>query len=163
VHSKLRGTGPWPGCPVVGNVAATFPRRPVHWADFPPSTETIWPVTNDTWSEVRKTIALAISSSAPARPIGMPAISPAFLSALPVKRLYMSVLVISLVLSIGGVSLFPDYAKRLLPPSIVTRKLRGRAPTIGLAVGYNTANKSLLLHRVLANIENVVPPTPLDQ
>jgi LysR family hca operon transcriptional activator len=37
-------------------------------------------------------------------------------------------MVISLVLSTGGVSFLPAYAQRLLPPSVVARKLHGRAP-----------------------------------
>jgi LysR family transcriptional regulator, hca operon transcriptional activator len=72
-------------------------------------------------------------------------------------------MVISLVLSTGGISLLPDYARRLLPPSVVARKLRGKAPTIALSVGYSTANKSPLLQRVLANIESVMPATRLDR
>jgi LysR family transcriptional regulator, hca operon transcriptional activator len=67
-------------------------------------------------------------------------------------------MVISLVLSTGGVSLLPEYAKRLLPPSVVARKLHGHAPTITLAVGYDKANMSPLLQRVLANVDGLVTP-----
>jgi LysR family hca operon transcriptional activator len=44
-------------------------------------------------------------------------------------------MMISLVLSTGGVSLMPDYARRLLPPSVVSRPLAGKPPTIALAMG----------------------------
>jgi LysR family hca operon transcriptional activator len=59
-------------------------------------------------------------------------------------------MVISLVLSTRGVSLLPAYAQKLLPPSVVGRKLRGQAPTIALAIGYNKSNTSPLLRRVLS-------------
>jgi LysR family hca operon transcriptional activator len=52
--------------------------------------------------------------------------------------------VISLVLSTAGLSLLPEYARRLLPLSVVGRPLRGRAPTIGLALGYSTTNVSTI-------------------
>lgn len=68
-------------------------------------------------------------------------------------------MVISLVLSTGGVSFLPAYMQRLLPPSVVSRKLHGRAPTIPLAVGHNTSNASPLLQRVLTKIEDFVPRT----
>jgi LysR family hca operon transcriptional activator len=60
-------------------------------------------------------------------------------------------MVISLVLSTGGLSFVPAYMQNLLPPSVVSRKLHGRAPTIALAVGYNKSNTSPLLQRVLLN------------
>jgi LysR family transcriptional regulator, hca operon transcriptional activator len=65
-------------------------------------------------------------------------------------------MVISLVLSTGGVSLLPAYARRLLPASVVSRKLLGRAPTIALASGFNKANNSALLRRVLTATEGFV-------
>jgi LysR family hca operon transcriptional activator len=58
-------------------------------------------------------------------------------------------MVISLVLSTGGLSFVPTYMQKLLPPSVVSRKLHGRAPTIALAVGYNKTNTSPLLQRIL--------------
>jgi LysR family hca operon transcriptional activator len=58
-------------------------------------------------------------------------------------------MVISLVLSTGGLSFVPAYMQKLLPPSVVSRKLHGRAPTIALAVGYNKSNTSPLLQRIL--------------
>jgi LysR family hca operon transcriptional activator len=62
-------------------------------------------------------------------------------------------MVISLVLSTGGVSLLPAYARRLLPASVMGRALYGRAPTIALAAGYHEGNASSLLQRVLAAME----------
>ncbi len=59
-------------------------------------------------------------------------------------------MVISLVLSTGGVSLLPEYARRLLPPSVVSRPLHGKAPTIALAVAYNRTNSTPLLRVFLS-------------
>lgn len=59
-------------------------------------------------------------------------------------------MVISLVLSTGGVSLLPAYMQKLLPQSVVARKLRGRAPSIALAVGSSKSNTSPLLQTVLS-------------
>jgi LysR family transcriptional regulator, hca operon transcriptional activator len=58
--------------------------------------------------------------------------------------------VISLVLSTGGVSLLPTYAERLLPPSVVARQLHGEAPRIALVVGYREKNTTPVLKQVLA-------------
>lgn len=69
-------------------------------------------------------------------------------------------MVISLVLSTGGVSFLPAYAQRLLPPSVVARKLHGRAPTIALAVAHNKSNTSPLLQRVLAKADNFIRRAP---
>jgi hypothetical protein len=124
---------------------ATLTLRRVHCAAFPSSTETTWPVTNDAFSDARNTIALAISSGAPARFSGTPAIRIA--AAHEAETLPM---VISLVLSISGVSLMPEYARRLLPPSVVSRRLHGRAPTVALAVSYNASNASPSLVALLA-------------
>jgi LysR family hca operon transcriptional activator len=64
-------------------------------------------------------------------------------------------MVISLVLSTGGVSFLPAYAQRLLPPSVVAR-----APTIALAVAHNKSNTSPLLQRVLAKADNFIRRAP---
>jgi LysR family hca operon transcriptional activator len=53
--------------------------------------------------------------------------------------------VISLVLATPGISLLPDYAKRLLPASVVARPLAGTAPTVDLALAHSAANVSPLL------------------
>jgi len=56
----------------------------------------------------------------------------------------------SLVASTRGVGLFPIYARNLLPPSVVSRPVRGVAPTIDLVIGYNAANTSPLLKFLLS-------------
>jgi LysR family hca operon transcriptional activator len=62
---------------------------------------------------------------------------------------------ISLVASTRGVALMPAYANNLLPWSVVSRPLRGQAPTIDLAVGYSKSNASPLLRLFLSKIEEL--------
>jgi LysR family hca operon transcriptional activator len=58
----------------------------------------------------------------------------------------------SLVASTRGVSLMPAYAKNLLPWSVVSRPLQGKAPMIDLAVGYSKANSSPILKLFLSRL-----------
>ncbi|HEY2069748.1 MAG TPA: LysR family transcriptional regulator [Rhizomicrobium sp.] len=60
---------------------------------------------------------------------------------------------ISLVSSTRGVALLPAYARNFLPWSVVSRPLRGEAPSIDLVAGYNTANASPVLKSFLARID----------
>jgi LysR family hca operon transcriptional activator len=62
---------------------------------------------------------------------------------------------ISLVVSTRGVALMPDYAKNLLPPSVVSRPLEGEPPTIDIAVGYSKSNTSPVLERFVARIDEL--------
>jgi LysR family hca operon transcriptional activator len=59
---------------------------------------------------------------------------------------------ISLVASTRGLALMPAYAKNLLPRSVVSRPLKGAAPTIDLVVGYNKANTSPILRTFLLKL-----------
>ena len=61
----------------------------------------------------------------------------------------------SLVASTRGLALMPAYAKNLLPWSVVSRPLKGEAPTIDLAVGYSKANTSPILKLFLSRIEDL--------
>ena len=62
----------------------------------------------------------------------------------------------SLVASTRGVALMPEYAKNLLPPSVVSRPLEGEAPTIDIAVGYSKSNTSPVLERFVARLDELV-------
>jgi LysR family hca operon transcriptional activator len=62
----------------------------------------------------------------------------------------------SLVASTRGVALLPEYAKNLLPPSIVSRPLEGDAPTIDIAVGYSKSNTSPVLELFVARLDELV-------
>jgi LysR family transcriptional regulator, hca operon transcriptional activator len=62
---------------------------------------------------------------------------------------------ISLVASTRGVALLPASAKKILPWSVVSRPLKGKAPTIDLVVGYRKGNTSPVLRRFLAGFDNL--------
>lgn len=62
----------------------------------------------------------------------------------------------SLIVSTGGVALLPAYARNLLPPSVVSRPLRGDPATIDLVIGHNKANTSALLKTFLANVDDLI-------
>src|SRR5665213_2852026 len=59
---------------------------------------------------------------------------------------------VSLVASTRGVALLPASARHFLPWSVVSRPLRGEAPTIDVAVGYHKANSSSILQGFLSRI-----------
>jgi LysR family hca operon transcriptional activator len=61
----------------------------------------------------------------------------------------------SLVASTRGLALMPAYAKNLLPPSVVSRPLEGKAPTIDVAVGYSKANTSPILKLFLSKLDEL--------
>src|ERR1700674_2746687 len=65
---------------------------------------------------------------------------------------------ISLVASTRGVALMPDYAKNLLPPSVVSRPLEGEPPTIDIAVGYSNSNSSTILKLFLSRLDELDEP-----
>jgi LysR family transcriptional regulator, hca operon transcriptional activator len=62
----------------------------------------------------------------------------------------------SLVASTGGVTLIPLYAQNMLTPNVVARALDGVPPTIDLTLGYNEANSSPLLRRLLSRADELV-------
>ena len=62
----------------------------------------------------------------------------------------------SLVTSTGGVTLIPLYAQNMLTPNVVARALDGVPPTIDLTLGYNDANSSPLLLRLLSRAGELV-------
>jgi len=62
----------------------------------------------------------------------------------------------SLVTSTGGVTLIPLYAQNMLTPNVVARALDGVPPTIDLTLGYNDANSSPLLLRLLSRADELV-------
>src|SRR5271163_2916922 len=61
----------------------------------------------------------------------------------------------SLVASTRGLALMPAYAKNLLPWSVVSRPLAGKAPTIDVAVGYNRTNTSPILKLFLSRLDEL--------
>jgi LysR family transcriptional regulator, hca operon transcriptional activator len=63
---------------------------------------------------------------------------------------------ISLVASTRGVALLPASAENFLPRSVVSRPLKGGAPTIDLVVGYHKANTSAILRTFLSRIDDLI-------
>ena len=59
---------------------------------------------------------------------------------------------VSLVASTRGVALLPASARHFLPWSVVSRPLKGEAPTIDVAVGYHKANNSPILKTFLSRV-----------
>lgn len=55
----------------------------------------------------------------------------------------------SLISSIGGISLLPEYAFRLCPPTVVAVPLASDSPTIDLALAYRSDNRSSVLRAFL--------------
>jgi LysR family hca operon transcriptional activator len=69
-------------------------------------------------------------------------------------------MVFSLIASTKGVGLFPLYARNLLPPSVISRPIRGTPPMIDLVIGYNTENTSPLLKFLLSKTEELKSRVP---
>ncbi len=67
---------------------------------------------------------------------------------------------ISLVASTRGVALLPASAENFLPWSVVSRPLKGEAPTIDLVVGYHRANTSPILKTFLSRIDDLIARRP---
>src|SRR5580700_2693786 len=67
---------------------------------------------------------------------------------------------VSIVASTRAVMLLPAYARNLLPWSVISRPLRGNAPTIDLVVGYDKANRSPILKLFLSRLDELQAPVP---
>lgn len=59
----------------------------------------------------------------------------------------------SMVVSTGGLTLLPAYARSFMPSAVTSRPLAGKAPTVELALGHNRKNESPVLKRFLARFE----------
>ncbi|MCB8883822.1 LysR family transcriptional regulator [Acidisoma cellulosilytica] len=68
---------------------------------------------------------------------------------------------VSLVASTRGVALLPTYVEPLLPWSVVSRPLKGDAPTIDLAIGYRQDNASPVLKAFLAGLDKLIAAGPV--
>jgi LysR family hca operon transcriptional activator len=67
---------------------------------------------------------------------------------------------ISLVASTRGFALLPAYAANYLPWSVVSRPLKGEAPTIDLVLGYHRANSSPVVQAMLARLKDTEDLAP---
>jgi LysR family transcriptional regulator, hca operon transcriptional activator len=66
----------------------------------------------------------------------------------------------SLVTSERGVALLPISIEDYLPPSIVSRRLKGEQPTVDLMIGYHKANASPILKMFLSRIDGLKARAP---
>lgn len=62
-------------------------------------------------------------------------------------------MVFSLIASIGGISLMPEYAFRLCPPTVAVVRLEPEPPLIDLALAYHPDNRSNVLRTFLKYFE----------
>jgi len=62
----------------------------------------------------------------------------------------------SLVASTRGVAFLPAYAQNFLPWSVISRPIKGDAPTIDLVIGYNRANASPTLKLFLSRLDELI-------
>ncbi len=62
----------------------------------------------------------------------------------------------SLIASTRGVALLPAYAQNFLPWSVISRPIKGNAPTIDLVIGYNKANTSRPLKLFLSRLDELI-------
>ena len=66
----------------------------------------------------------------------------------------------SLVASTRGVALLPAYAQNFLPWSVISRPLKGEAPTIDLVIGYHKGNTSPILKMFLSRVDDLIGQIP---
>ncbi len=66
----------------------------------------------------------------------------------------------SLVTSERGVALLPISIEDYLPPSIVSRRLKGEQPTVDLMIGYRKDNASPILKTFLSRIDGLIDRAP---
>jgi LysR family hca operon transcriptional activator len=66
----------------------------------------------------------------------------------------------SLVTSERGVALLPISIEDYLPPSIVSRRLKGEQPTVDLMIGYRKDNASPILKTFLSRIDELIARAP---
>ena len=62
----------------------------------------------------------------------------------------------SLIASTRGIALLPAYARNFLPGSVISRPIKGEAPTIDLVIGYHKANTSETLKLFLSRIDELI-------
>jgi len=60
------------------------------------------------------------------------------------------------VASTRGVAFLPAYAQKFLLWSVISRPIRGDAPTIDLVIGYNRANASPTLKLFLSRLDELI-------
>jgi LysR family hca operon transcriptional activator len=62
----------------------------------------------------------------------------------------------SLIASTRGVALLPAHAQNFMPWSVISRPIKGNAPTIDLVIGYNKANTSPTLKLFISRLDELI-------
>jgi LysR family hca operon transcriptional activator len=62
----------------------------------------------------------------------------------------------SLIASTRGVALLPGYAQNFMPWSVISRPLKGEAPTIDLVIGYHKATTCPILRFFLSRVDDLI-------
>jgi LysR family hca operon transcriptional activator len=62
----------------------------------------------------------------------------------------------SLIASTRGIALLPAYAQNFLPWSVISRPIKGDAPTIDLVIGYSELNRSPVLKLFLSRLDVLI-------
>src|SRR5712664_3959968 len=62
----------------------------------------------------------------------------------------------SLIASTRGIALLPAYAQNFMPWSVISRPIKGNAPTIDLVVGYHKGNTSPILKMFLSRLDELI-------
>jgi LysR family hca operon transcriptional activator len=63
---------------------------------------------------------------------------------------------LALIASTRGVGLLPAYTRNFLSPSVTSRPLEGKTPTIDLVLGYKKSNKSPVLKLLLSRLDELI-------
>jgi LysR family transcriptional regulator, hca operon transcriptional activator len=74
----------------------------------------------------------------------------------PAHEVEHVVMGVSLIASMGGVALLPDYARNFLTRSVTSRPLKGDTPTVDLVLGYKKSNGSPILKLLLSRLDELV-------
>src|SRR5258706_15188404 len=100
---------------------------------------------------------ISVSNTAPAlRAVIDDYLERSGLAIMPAHEADNLAMAISLVASTRGVALLPIYAENFLPWSVVSRPIRGKAPTIELMVAHHKANDSPVLKLFLSRLDELI-------
>jgi LysR family hca operon transcriptional activator len=100
---------------------------------------------------------IGVSDTAPAlRALVASYIDQSGLAIVPQHEADNLAMAISLVASTRGFALLPIYATNFLPWSVVSRPLKGKAPTIALVLGHHKTHASPVLSLLLSRMDELI-------
>src|SRR6202045_192318 len=74
----------------------------------------------------------------------------------PAHEIDHVVMGMTLIASAGGAGVLAAYEQNFLTPSVTSRPLKGKAPTVDLVLGYKKSNKSPILRLLLSRLDELV-------